>query len=54
MNDPSKLWESLQRTAGLPDSEVEVYFDENGDVEFEMELEVFLQTLKDWSQEDEQ
>ena len=54
MNNPSNLWERLQRIASLPDNDIEVYFDEDGEVEFEMELETFLQALNDWSQEDEQ
>lgn len=42
----------MQRIASLPDSGIEVYFDENGEVEFEMELSLFLGMLKDWSKED--
>jgi|TARA_B100000214_G_scaffold325326_1_gene262797 hypothetical protein len=52
MNNPSKLWEDMQRIASLPDSGIEVYFDEDGEVEFEMELGLFLDMLKDWSKED--
>ncbi len=39
----------MQRIASLPDSDIEVYLDENGEVEFEMELGLFLGMLKDWS-----
>tara|TARA_R100001082_G_scaffold110161_1_gene89249 strand:- start:3535 stop:3699 length:165 start_codon:yes stop_codon:yes gene_type:complete len=52
MNDPSKFWEDMQRSASLPDSGIEVYFDENGEVEFEMELSLFSNMLKDWLRED--
>ena len=41
----------LQKLARKSDSAVEVYVDENGDIEFEVDLDVFLEQLEEYRKE---
>ena len=44
--DKFDLTYELQKMAAESPDEVEVSVDENGDIEFEMDIEVFIQLLK--------
>tara|TARA_A100001201_G_scaffold143759_1_gene147310 strand:+ start:6344 stop:6502 length:159 start_codon:yes stop_codon:yes gene_type:complete len=41
----------LQKLAQKSDGGVEVYVDENGDIEFEVKLDVFLKQLEKYKEE---
>ena len=44
--DKFDLTYELQKMAAESPDEVEVSVDENGDIEFEMDIEIFIQLLK--------
>jgi len=42
----------LQKIAQDPENNTEIFIDENGEVEFEIDAVDFLNTLKEWTQQD--
>lgn len=43
----------LQKLSQIEDSGVEVFIDEDGEIEFEIEQEIFLKLMRDYADEPE-
>jgi len=43
----------LQKLSQEEDSGVEVFIDEDGEVEFEIDFDLFLKALQEWGEKDE-
>ena len=44
----------LQKVAQNTENNAEIFIDENGEVEFEIDVDDFLNTLKEWMQQDDE
>jgi hypothetical protein len=52
MKKPKDFFMELQKIAQDPENNTEIFIDENGEVEFEIDAVDFLNTLKEWTQQD--
>ena len=47
----SDLFTWLQKLSQIEDSGIEVFIDEDGEIEFEIEQEIFLKLIQDYADE---